>query len=1147
MFPKPVHLTGASNALAILNRDSIASSNGFLLKMKSFRVLTLQALLACVCLAVSATGQTTGFNTGQAGHLVIGQTSFTSGDYGASNTLLGSPSGMAYANGVLWVIDANRLGATPNNNRILRYNDVGSYPSLTDLPDLPGVTCAVCRGTASVVLGQPDFNSFTQGLSASGLRNPTGIATDGTALAVADTDNNRVLIWLHLPTSNGQPADVVVGQKDFTSNAALAPGPNTLRAPSGVWIFAGKLFVADTFDDRVLIYNKIPTSNNASADIVLGQTSFTAFVQPDLTQTSGVATATNMQTPVSVTTDGTRLFVSDLAQNRVLIWNSIPTTNGAPADYAVGQPDLLSSATNNSFVLNSSAVDADNNPTDVKPVLCQSNGSDTVTGTPLYPERCGKTLSFPRFAYSDGKRLFIADGGNDRVMLFNTIPTASGVAADIVLGQPDEFSDHTGDNPDGTNAFETPSALAFDGLNLYVTDTYNRRVMVHTPGVANIPLNGVNNAASLAIFAVGNFTFAGSITANNTVTLKIGCTGGPPACTVASASYTHTVVASDTLTSIIQDLVTKINATDTNVTAQFNSTANTIVVTAKFPGAPGGNVTLSATQSANATILANASGATLNIYLENPAQVAPGTLIQVLGNNLCDSVGEADFSQTFLPTSMNNCTLYVDGIRAPLLYVSPTQINAQVPLEFSDRTSISLYLRTLHANGTVSATTPIATTIVPQNPGVFALGGVDPRPGIVYHASSQAFDIVDLNGLPQVGDSAILSIGPGAATYTSGNINVVTGTNSVTGVGTAWTTDMTGGLIIISGGQYTIGSVNSGTSITLTSNYLGVTGNGFTHAIYFGGRNYSYTEVANDTISTVVDALVAAVNGGPDPYVYAVRANEYNRMILYALVPGPAGDGVNIFGQVASIPANAVGAQVNITVYNPATCCDHPAGLQVTADDPAIPGEALYTFATGLGPTNPANIPSGFIYRGGNNNPPAVFVDSILVQGLVATPMNVALAPDTAGVYYVEFALNTSLGTDLLSQMTIAQQLFVSNVVTFPIVIPGTTTQPPVVTSVTPNAGPLAGNNSVTITGANLQGAQTVSFGGNSSLNFVVNDPTSITATVPPGTAAGAVSVIVTTLPGSNVANTLYTYVALPTITAPGREYPPDGLPAGLP
>ena len=117
-------------------------------------------------------------------------------------------------------------------------------------------------------------------------------------------------------------------------------------------------------------------------------------------------------------------------------------------------------------------------------------------------------------------------------------------------------------------------------------------------------------------------------------------------------------------------------------------------------------------------------------------------------------------------------------------------------------------------NGTVSATTPIATTIVPQNPGFFALGGNDPRPGIVYHGSSQAFDIVDLNGLPQAGDSAILSIGPGAATYTSGNINVVTGTNSVTGVGTAWTTDMAGGRLS-SRAVYTITSVNSGTSITL--------------------------------------------------------------------------------------------------------------------------------------------------------------------------------------------------------------------------------------------------------------------------------------------------------------------------------------------
>lgn len=1135
MFSKRSAAGSASKALAILTNDPIARSHGFLLKMKSFCVLTLQAMLACVCVAASVNAQTTGFNTGQAAHLVIGQTNFTNGNFGASNMLLGSPSGIAYANGVLWVVDSNRLGATPDNNRILRYNDVSSYPSLTDLPDIAGSTCGVCRGTASLVLGQPDFNTFNPSTGASGLRNPTGIATDGNVLAVADTDNNRVLIWLHLPTVNGQPADVVVGQPNFTSVAAVSPTATSLRAPSGVWIYNGKLFVADTYDDRIMIYNKIPTSNGVAADQVLGQTSFTAFVQPDLTQTTGVANAVNMQTPVAVTTDGTRLFVTDLAENRVMVWNSIPTTNGAPCDYVVGQPNFSDANTNNSFLNNNTAdVDADGNPTDVTPVLCQSNGSDTVTGTLLYPTRCGATLSFPRFAYSDGKRLFIADGGNDRVLVYNTFPTSSGAFADIIIGQPDQFSDNTGDNPDGSDAFENPSAIAFDGTNLYVTDTFNRRVLVHTPGIQNIPLNGVNNAASLAIYAVGSMTFSGTITAANTLTVTIGCTGGPPACIVSTATYVHSVVTADTLTTVIQDLVAKINKTDTNVTASYDSTANEIVLTAKFPGAVGGNVTYSVTSSTGATILGNAAGTTLNIYLENPAQIAPGTLIQIIGTNLCDSTGSADFSQTYLPFTMNNCVLYVDGVKAALLYVSPTQVNAEMPIEFTDRTSVSLYMRTTHADGTVTATTPIATTIVPQNPGLFALGGNDPRPGIVYHGSSQAFDIVDFNGLPQTGDTATISIGPALTTYTSGNIDVVNGTNTVTGVGTSWTSAMVGANIVISDGLYTIASVTSATSLTLNTAYIGVTGNGFTHVITYGGRNYSYTETATDTIATTTANMVNVINSAGDPYLYAVLGNEYDRIILYAFVAGPAGENINVLEQsTTNVAANAdVGAQLDITVYNPSTCCEAPANLPVTLENPAKPGEALYTFATGIGPTNPANIPSGFIYRGGNDNPPLVFVDSILCQGLVATPMNVALVPDTVGIYYVEFALNPSLGTDGQSQLTIAQQLFVSNVVTFPVVIPGTTIAPPTVSSVSPPSGSLSGGNTVTITGTNLLEAQTVTFGGTPATSFTVNSSTSITATVPASTTLGLVSIVVTTLVGSNPPNALYTYVSLPVFTS---------------
>ena len=103
--------------------------------MKSFRALSLLAGAAAVC----ASGQTSApvFTTGQAARLIIGQKNFTYSDYGATNRLIGSPAGVAYANGVLWVSDSNRLGSTPDNNRVLRFSDVSTYPMPSAAPDLP--------------------------------------------------------------------------------------------------------------------------------------------------------------------------------------------------------------------------------------------------------------------------------------------------------------------------------------------------------------------------------------------------------------------------------------------------------------------------------------------------------------------------------------------------------------------------------------------------------------------------------------------------------------------------------------------------------------------------------------------------------------------------------------------------------------------------------------------------------------------------------------------------------------------------------------------------------------------------------------------------------------------------------------------------
>jgi uncharacterized protein (TIGR03437 family) len=59
--------------------------------------------------------------------------------------------------------------------------------------------------------------------------------------------------------------------------------------------------------------------------------------------------------------------------------------------------------------------------------------------------------------------------------------------------------------------------------------------------------------------------------------------------------------------------------------------------------------------------------------------LAPGGLATYYGADLSASVQTANTSP--LPKSMNGVTLYVNGIAAPLLYVSPSQINFQVPYE----------------------------------------------------------------------------------------------------------------------------------------------------------------------------------------------------------------------------------------------------------------------------------------------------------------------------------------------------------------------------------------------------------------------------------------------------------------------------------
>jgi hypothetical protein len=85
---------------------------------------------------------------------------------------------------------------------------------------------------------------------------------------------------------------------------------------------------------------------------------------------------------------------------------------------------------------------------------------------------------------------------------------------------------------------------------------------------------------------------------------------------------------------------------------------------------------------------------------------------------------------------------------------------------------------------------------------------------------------------------------------------------------------------------------------------------------------------------------------------------------------------------------------------------------------------------------------------------------------------------------------------------------------------------PPVVSAVSPDTGFTTGGNTVTVTGSGFTGATTVDVGANPAAIVTRSGATSLTVTVPPGSAGAPVDVIVTAPGGVSTANNAdqYTY-----------------------
>ncbi|GLX47094.1 hypothetical protein Shyhy01_00440 [Streptomyces hygroscopicus subsp. hygroscopicus] len=105
----------------------------------------------------------------------------------------------------------------------------------------------------------------------------------------------------------------------------------------------------------------------------------------------------------------------------------------------------------------------------------------------------------------------------------------------------------------------------------------------------------------------------------------------------------------------------------------------------------------------------------------------------------------------------------------------------------------------------------------------------------------------------------------------------------------------------------------------------------------------------------------------------------------------------------------------------------------------------------------------------------------------------------------------------------------------------------PVVNSVDPGLGPVAGGNTVTIYGTDLSLTNSVTFGPGTGTNLAVTSDNEITVTAPPGT--GTVVVTVTTPGGSSPSdqgNPYYIYVPVPHITSIAPDHGPTSGGTGV-
>ena len=306
---------------------------------------------------------------------------------------------------------------------------------------------------------------------------PIAIAIDTSSnpstLYVADSRNNRVLVWKDVAAASGAPADLVIGQRDKFNTLPKGPGTDYqqgFNSPSGLAVDGlGNLYVGDAGNNRILRFPRplLQDPDFLGPDMVIGQRNLTS---PDPNQNGVVADNTLFSRaggsvlPLALTFDASgNLWTTDPFNHRVLRFPAASLSanrNNPSADLALGVPSLTARANPNEAL-------SQQGGTARKDFLNQPTG----------------------IAFDRRGRLYVRDWmpSFGRVVVYDTTAAAltTGRDATRLIGLP----------PDNTNIppisellitpmsglqVTRPGLLVFNGF-VYVPDSSVNRILIYDP------------------------------------------------------------------------------------------------------------------------------------------------------------------------------------------------------------------------------------------------------------------------------------------------------------------------------------------------------------------------------------------------------------------------------------------------------------------------------------------------------------------------------------------------------------------------------------------------------------------------------------------------------------------------------------------